>query len=102
MNDLPSVVEGCQLNMYCDDMELHYSRSDLLLAQRGLQSDLGSDFWLWTNQLSLNVGKSHVILIDSRQKLRDSDICVEISGRQLSQVKYIKYLGIYIDKNLTW
>jgi len=37
VNDLPSVVEGCQLNVYCDDMELHYSSSDLLLAQHGLQ-----------------------------------------------------------------
>ena len=29
MNDLPSVVHGCQLNMYADDMELHCSNSDL-------------------------------------------------------------------------
>jgi len=97
MNDLPSIVEGCQLNMYCDYMELHYSSSDLLWAQRGLQSDLESaEFWLQTNQLSLNVGKSHVMLIGSRQKLRHSDICDEISGRQLSRVKSIKYLGIYM------
>ena len=65
--------------MYFDDLELHYSISDLLWAQCGLQSDLDSaDFWLRTNQLSLNVGKSHVMLIGSRQKLQDSDICVEI------------------------
>jgi len=73
---LPSVVEGCQLNMYCDDMELHYSSSGLFFVQCGLQSDLNSaDFWLRTNQLSLNVGKSNVMLIGSQQKLRDSDIC---------------------------
>jgi len=66
INDLPSVFEGCQMNMYWDDMELHYSSSDLLLALRGLQSDLDSaDFWLQTNQSSLNVGKSHVMLIGS-------------------------------------
>jgi len=54
MNDLPSVIEGCQLNMQCDNMhmELHYSSGDLLLAQGGLHSDLDSaDFWLQTNQL---------------------------------------------------
>ena len=43
-----------------------------------------------------------VMLIGYRQKLRDSDICVEISGRQLSRVQSLKYLGIYIDENLTW
>ena len=64
MNDLPSVVHGCQLNMYADDMELYCSNSDLFLAQCGLQDDLDSiEFWLRTNQLSLNVGKSHVVLI---------------------------------------
>ena len=40
MNDLPSVVHGCQLNMYADDMELHCSNSDLFSAQHGLQNDL--------------------------------------------------------------
>ena len=40
MNDLPSVVRGSQLNMYCDDMELHCSSGDLLSVQCGLQSDL--------------------------------------------------------------
>ena len=77
MNDLPSVVHGCQFNMYADDMELFYSKGDLFSAQRGLQSDLDSiEFWLRTNQLSLNVGKCHVMLIGSRQKLRDSDLYV--------------------------
>ena len=103
MNDLPSVVHGRQLNMYADDMELHCSNSDLLLAQHGLQNDLDSiEFWLRTNQLSLNVGKSHVMLIGSRQKLRDSDLCVSINGRQLSRVPSHKYLGVYIDEHLTW
>lgn len=100
MNDLPSVVHGCQLNMYADDMELHCSSRYLFSVHCDLQSDL--EFWLRTNQLSLNVGKSHVMLIGSRQKLWDSDLCVVIDGRQLSQVPSFKYLCVYIDKNLTW
>ena len=88
---------------YADDMELHCSNSDLFSAQRGLQDDLDSMyFWLRTNQLSLNVGKSHVMLIGSRQKLRDSDLCVSINGRQLSRILSLKYLGVYIDEHLTW
>ena len=85
MNDLPSVVRGCQLNMYADDTELHCSSGDLFSAQHGLQCDLDSiEFWLRTNQLSLNVGKSHVMLIGSRQKLRNSDLCVTVNDRQLT------------------
>jgi len=48
------------------------------------------------------VGKSHVRLISSQQKLLDSDICAEISGRQLSRVQSLEYLGTYVDENLTW
>ena len=82
---------------------LHCSNSDLFLTQRGLQDDLDSiEFWLRTNQLSLNVGKSHVMLIDSRQKLRDSDLCVSINSRQLSRVPSLKYFVVYIDEHLTW
>ena len=93
------VVHSCQLNMYADDMELCCYNS----AQRGLQDDLDSiEFWLHTNQLSLNVGKSHVMLIGSRQKLRDSDLCVSINGKQLSRAPSLKYLGVYIDGHLTW
>ena len=103
MNDLPSVVQGSQLNMYCDDMELHCSSGDLFSEKCGLQSDMDSvDFWLPTNQLSLSVGKSHVMLIGSRQKLRDSDLCINISRKQLCRVLFLKYLGVYIDENLTW
>ena len=89
--------------MYADDTELHCSSRDLLSAQRDLQSDLDSiEFWLRTNQLSLSVGKSHVMLIGSRQKPWDSDLCVNINGRQLSRVPSFKYLGVHIDENLTW
>ena len=100
MNDLPSVVHGCQLKIYADDMKLHCSSRDLFSAQRDLQTDLDSiEFWLRTNQLSL---MCHVMLIGSRQKLWDRDLCININGRQLSQVPSFKYLGVYIDKNLTW
>ena len=56
--------------MYTDNMELLCSSRDLFSAQCDLQSDLDSiEFWLRTNQLSLNVGTSHVMLISSQQKL---------------------------------
>ena len=58
-------------------------------------------FWLLTDQLSLNVGKSHVMLIGSQQKLRDSDLYVSINGRRLSRVPSLKYLGVLIDEHLT-
>ena len=40
------------------------------------------------------------MLVGSRQKLRNHDLCITIDGRQLSRV--IRYLGLYIDENLSW
>ena len=40
VNDLPSVVDHAQINMYADDTELHCCGKDLQRVQDDLQSDL--------------------------------------------------------------
>ena len=40
VNDLPSVVDHAQINMYADDTELHSCGEDLQSVQNDLQSDL--------------------------------------------------------------
>ena len=40
VNDLPSVVDCAQINMYADDTELHCYGEDLQHVQNDLQSDL--------------------------------------------------------------
>ena len=68
-----------------------------------MQSDLDSvQLWLQANLLSLNVGKSHAILIGSRQKLQDHDLCIFVGGVRLSRVPFLRYLGVYIDETLSW
>ena len=54
--------------------------------------------WLFVNRLSLNIKKSSVLLVGSRQKLRNHDLSITIDGRQLSHVSSIRYLGLYIAK----
>ena len=84
-------------------MELHCSNADLSAAQYDLQNDLDSiQLWLQTNWLSLNVGKSHVMLIGSRQKLQNHELHITIGSTQLSRVPFLRYLGIYIDETLSW
>ena len=41
-------------------------------------------------------------MVGSRQKLQNHDLIVTIDGRPLSHVSSFKYLGLYIDENLTW
>ena len=42
INDLPSIVKYCLLDLYADDAELHCSHSDLHMVETYLQSDLDS------------------------------------------------------------
>ena len=93
VNNLPAVVHNCQLSMYADDMEIHCSNADLSVAQYDLQNDLNSiHLWLQTNRLSLNVGKSHVMLIGSRQKLQNHELCITVGSTQLSRVPFLSIL----------
>ena len=42
------------------------------------------------------------MLIGSRQKVRDKDLCINADGKQLSRVSTVRYLGLHIDEFLTW
>ena len=103
MNDLPNVVQICGLNLYADDMEMHCSNADLAGAEHDLQQDIQSvNSWLCVNLLTLSIRKSNVMLIGSRQKLRNYDLCITVDGKQLSRVPSVRYLGLHIDENLSW
>ena len=105
VNNLPAVVHNCQLSMYADDMEIHCSNADLSVAQYDLQNDLNSIHLLMAADQSIESkcgGKSHVMLIGSRQKLQNHELCITVGSTQLSRVPFFRYLGIYIDETLSW
>ena len=56
VNDLPSVVSHCLLELYANDAEMHCSDSDLQTVEKCLHSDLTSvATWLGSSHLCLNV-----------------------------------------------
>ena len=86
MNDLPNVVQICELNLYADDMEMHCSDANLASTERDLQQDIQSvNSWLCVNLLTLNIRKSNVMLIGSHQELRN-DLSITVDGKQFSCV----------------
>ena len=79
INDLPSVVNYCLLDLFADDAELHYSHSDLRVVETCLQSDLDSVAdWLDNSRLRLNVEKSNCMLIGSCQRVANIGLGVVI------------------------
>ena len=57
--------------------------------------------WLSSNKLSLNILKSSFLLFHQPQKKIDK-ITLKIYGNVIPEKKSAKYLGVYLDKHLTW
>ena len=103
INDLPSVVNHCMLDLYADDAEMHCSHSDLNVVETCLQSDLDCvATWLHSSRLCLNVDKSNCMLIGSRQRVAGKELNVSVGGNMLTQVNSVRYLGVLIDSVLSW
>ena len=57
--------------------------------------------WLKASKISLNVGKSVLVLFTSSKKQLDCDLKIKLNGKRLYETDSVKYLGIQIDKRLT-
>ena len=59
--------------------------------------------WLNANRLSLNEDKTKLITFHSKQrKINIDNLAIKLNQSILIPCNYVKYLGVYIDKNLSW
>ena len=104
INDLPTVLRNSTVTLFADDTALHCSSESAF----GLRTMLNEDLvilaeWLHEHKLTLNVSKSKFILIGGPKKLSYfSEVALSINDRRLDRVNSYKYLGVIINKNLTW
>ena len=69
INDLPQAVQDPTVSMYADDTSLCYQSYDLTRLSEAINSDLRKlDTWLQGNKLSMNIAKTHSMLISTKQK----------------------------------
>ena len=58
--------------------------------------------WLDYNKIALNIDKIHLVLFDSLMKKSLALTYLKYGTENLQQTKYVKFLGILVDKHLTW
>ena len=65
--------------------------------------------WLAANKLSLNVGKSKLLVYSNKRTSKNEgsecqmeDMGIFINGEKLKEVDHAKYLGALIDNKLNW
>ena len=108
INDLPQAIRGSTVSMYADDTSLCHQASDITQLNEAMNNDLKQlDIWLQGNKLSLNVAKTHSMLVTTKQKsniLKGSNQNLELKIRdnELDVVQKTKYLGVQIDCSLDW
>ena len=94
--------------MYADDTSLCHQSNDLAQLNEAINNDLKQlETWLQGNKLSLNVAKTHAMLVSTKKKhstlkSRNEALQLKIREHDLQDVQKTKYLGVQIDCNLDW
>ena len=104
VNDLPSVVEECTVNLYADDTALYSVHSDPGELSRRVQEDLQRVAeWITRNGLRMNVNKTQLLVLNRKGKQSTADsVQVSVGDSKLQKQDCVKYLGVSIDKDLSW
>ena len=108
INDLPQAVQKTNVSMYADGTSLCHQSHDITQLNEAINNDLAHvEKWLRGNKLSLNVMKTHALLISTKPKHKslknqDESLKLKIQNNELDIVQKTKYLGIQIDNTLDW
>ena len=93
------------LRMFADHKNLNVSGCSIPEVKSLLERDIQWVVeWLCANKLILNVVKTEIMMVGSRQRLvtHTENFELTIDGIALQQVYEVTSLGLKIDENLTW
>ena len=103
INDLHVEIKYSEVHHFADDTNLLNFNSCVKSINKQVNYDLKNLLnWLKANKISLNVGKTELVLFTSSKKQRDCDLKIRLNGKRLFETDSVRYLGIQIDKRLTW
>lgn len=90
------------IKLFADDTTIFYNGKNLSEIRSNMISDLDLIYdWLKFNKLSLNISKSSFMFISKQNLTVDKDPII-INGNKINYSNCIKFLGLYIDEQLTW
>ena len=104
INDLRFSLIHSNASHFADDTCITYANKNLKTLESNINYDLKSvTEWLRANRLSLNVDKTKLLLFCTKgNKQVEDNISIKLQGIKLIPTDYVKYLGLYIDKHLSW
>ena len=102
INDLQKVCNSSTPILFADDTNLFYKSHDQSILEKQINNELRQvSLWLKVNKLSLNVSKTHYIVF-TRKSNTVTSVDIRIENQAINEVNKTKFLGVIIDKKLTW
>ena len=109
INDIYYSSDKMTFSLFADDTNLLYADKNLRSLENVVNTELFKIYnWLTANKLSLNIKKSNFIIFHSYQKRLDYAVDLKLYDSHpntfvsLAPKNYFKYLGVFMDSNLTW
>lgn len=101
INDIVNVPRNGKIKLFADDTEIETTGKNAKEAMEKMNEDLRLiNEWLNINKLSLNYDKTKCMIIYRNKIDENVEINVNIDGKMIERVNYIKYLGFLIDDKL--
>ena len=103
INDLPNVSRKLKFHLFADDTNIYYDTETLDKLVKTVNIELKFiKRWLDANKLSLNIDKTNYVIFHSTSSSISPDTVIEIGKKYITRVKYLKFLGLLLDENLSW
>ena len=103
INDIQNCVPGTSIKLFADDTNIFISSPtvDLVYIQANDVLSKLSD-WFAENKLSLSIDKTCYSIFSKLDSDSNSHHSVNIDGFGIQRVSNTRYLGVIIDKTLSW
>ena len=103
VNDLKLFIKETYIELYAYDATVHYVNKSKVIIETKLQCGTDLHTWCIENDMFVNIPKTSVMSIGTRQNLLNSDLLqIYLNDELLRTTDTQKLLGGIIDKNLIW
>ena len=103
INDLPNISKILNFYLFADDTNIYYESDSLNELGCTVNKELDKLYlWLNVNRLSLNIDKTNFLIFHPYNKPLKQNVTIKINKKAISEIDYIKYLGVLVDSSLSW
>ena len=104
VNDLPAALSRSKVMLYADNTTVYFADPSAQRVEEVLTEDLGRlSCWIAQNGLRMNLQKTQFLSMSRRCREEEAKrLQVMVNEDALEMSEEVKYLGVTIDRQLSW